>query len=143
MALMRIHQVNESGCFIACVAILTGKSYYEAFQMLHPGKNIERFRDHNIIHESVEQGAIENLQKIGIQARPSRLRRLKSLVRHGKKPAMLIMRWKDADPGCHSVIFDPETKKILDPAFFIPLKFRTYERHLVGLLYIDQPTTQG
>lgn len=113
MPLQRVYQENDAGCFIAGVASLLGKTYAEAFSLIHPYKSYYEW-SHGIEAISMQEAALSTLQRLGIKAHLSRLRRFDSL-RKSKKNMILIIRWNIMPTRCHTVVYDAESRKILDP----------------------------
>lgn len=114
MPLYRVYQENDAGCFIAGVASLLGKTYAEAFRLVHPSKSYWDSFSHGIEAMSMEEAALSTLQRLGVKAHVSRLRRFDSL-RKSKKHMILIIRWAVQPTRCHTVVYDAESRKILDP----------------------------
>ena len=111
--LHRVYQQNDDGCFIAGIAILLGKTYEEAFRLVHPQKNIYDW-SHGIEAMSLQEAALSTLQRLGVKAHVSKLRKLDSL-RKSKKNMVLIIRWNMSPTRCHTVVYDSESRQILDP----------------------------
>jgi len=65
MSLRPIAQLHHSGCFIASVAMLLGKSYDDAFHLLHPGQKTWMLPDHGFLEASVEEAAHRLLRNLG------------------------------------------------------------------------------
>jgi hypothetical protein len=139
MALKRVHQAKTDGCFIASVATLTGKTYKEAFNLVYPKRDIRYAGTHNIVDFSLEDAIVEKLEEMGLKVRRSKLRDL-NVLRRRKTPAILLIRWWPNDPDDmehHCVVYDPDSKELIDPAFRKPYKNRIYEKRIVGLVYVN------
>ena len=138
MSLRHVSQVHSSGCFTACVAMLLGKSYEEVHSLLHPTSDPQDYDCPGIRSEKVDEAASEKLQQLGIKVKRAKLRQLRSLLRHSRKHALLIIRWEWAPTLCHAIVFDVDRKRFLDPTGRT-LKRKIYERQLDSVLYVDPP----
>jgi hypothetical protein len=116
MPLQPVAQKNHTGCFIACVAMLLDKSYEEAFQLLHPGKNSTETYEHGFLDMSMEATANKLLQKLGFRSRTSKYRKFRTFQKRVNKHAIMIIRWKFDPTRCHCVLFDAEAKAFIDPS---------------------------
>lgn len=116
MALRAVRQENTTGCFIAAIATLLGKSYHETFMLLHPGKNPLLEDKHGFLDMSVERAAFGALKLAGIKAHRSSLKRFRSFTRHSKH-ALLIIRWSFAPDLCHTIIYDGGEHRFIDPTW--------------------------
>lgn len=118
--LKHIRQYHESGCFIACVAMLLHKSYDEVFKMVHPDKNINDIGiyarpGHGTVHAALTvDEQILRLPKLGIRVKPSIVRKI-STIRRNNKTALIFIRWKN-EPWCgHVIVYDGVKNKFLNP----------------------------
>jgi hypothetical protein len=139
MAYRRVQQVHDTGCFVACVASLLGKNYWEAFNLIHPYRCMV---DHAGLYGYDAKMVQNNLHRVGIKVTPSKERRINYIRRN----ALLIIRWKHEPNLLHSVLYLPKKKQFLDPAFYVPLRQRTYERQLDSVMLVDsikQPKRLG
>jgi len=129
MALKRVSQVHDQGCLYAGIATLLGISYSEAFRRIHPLDYISLLWDAPMLRaDSIGQV----LSALGIKYRISNARRVKSL-RHN---ALLIIRWSSDPRYSHTLVWDAERKKLLDPGGN-GLSFREVEAQLYRVLYIE------
>ena len=115
MPLRPIAQKNSTGCFIACVAMLLDKTYDEAFQLLHPGKNSTETYEHGFRDHSMSNVANKLLQKIGFRSRTSRYKKFRTFQKRVNKHAIMIIRWKFDPERCHCILFDADAKTFIDP----------------------------
>lgn len=140
MSLRFIHQENDTGCFVACVAMLMGKSYGEAFQLLHPGKD-SAIETHGFLTSSIKETAHEQLQKLGFATHNSRWKKFRSFVGRGKKHALMIIRWRFDPTMCHCVVFDADSKDFKDPGMGVILPgswhAKSLQRQLEHAIIID------
>lgn len=148
MAIQHVRQVHDNGCFIACMAMLTGKTYKETFSLLFPNQHPDNYLFDGIVTYDVVKTATEMLQKLGCKAKKSKYKHVRSIVKKGRTHALLIIRWKDGagygnkDPWmCHCIVFDFETKKVLDPGNHsdVPVNLKLYAKQLDTALYVDLP----
>jgi hypothetical protein len=135
MPLQRVYQENDVGCFVAGLAILLGKTYAEAFKLVHPRKSYLDWC-HGIEAVSMQEAALSTLQRLGVKAHVSRLRRFDSL-RKSKKNMILIIRWEVQPTRCHTVVYDAESRKILDPDPW-PAPVKELERQLDCVIVVDE-----
>ena len=115
MSLRLVAQKNHTGCFIACVAMLLGKNYNEAFRLLHPNKDVDLMYSHGFRDMSMESKAHQLLQKLGFKTRTSKYRKFKSFQTRGNKHAIMIIRWSFDPTMCHCILFDADAKAFIDP----------------------------
>jgi len=116
----RVQQQHDDGCVIACFAMLSGVSYWEAHG------------------EAVSAGLITRygLPKMTFAAAAKllRLKRFKCVedeitdFRSRKLPAIVMFKWFTT-PDYHSVVWDPQRKSFLDPAYPKSLGTRFYVDH--------------
>lgn len=135
MPLQRVFQENNHGCFIAGIAILLGKTYQEAFSLVHPEKSYQDW-SHGIEAFSLQDAALSTLQRLGVKAHVSRLRRFDSL-RKSKKNMILIIRWDCMPTRCHTVVYDAESRRILDPDPY-PATTKELEEQLDFAIAVDE-----
>lgn len=123
MPLRPVVQENTNGCFIACVAMLLNKNYAQAFELLHPGKNIlmavHGFRSH-----SMKEKAQELLAGLGFKSRVSRYRKFRTFQSRVNKNAIMIVRWDYAPSLCHCIMYDADGKRFIDPSGGYPVESR-------------------
>ncbi len=131
MAYRHVFQYHNSGCFVACVAMLLGKSYKQALKLIHPDKNPNTFWE--TISMPPEQ-SIERLPLLGIQTKTAKTR----TIRHLRRDALLLIRWRVQPTLMHAVVYDAKHKKLLDPGNRIPMPSHVYERQLDTVLYIEK-----
>jgi len=149
MALQSVAQVHENGCFVACVAMLIGKTYSETFAALYPDQDLnDSFK--GLVAVDLNQALTEVLQRFGFTVKRSTYRKLQSLQKHSRKNAILVIRWhwggnsepvtEDNPWMCHAVVFDAETKDFLDPSFggrAGAYDLKSYQRQLDSILYVE------
>jgi ABC-type bacteriocin/lantibiotic exporter with double-glycine peptidase domain len=132
MAYRYVSQPQSSGCFVACVAMMMGKTYQEAFKLVHPDR---QEWDRADLHPFA---AIERLKALGFKVRYAQLKKLRSL----KRDALLCIKWDWAPELGHAVLYDSEQKKFLDPGFRRPLSLSEYQRQLCFVAYFDRDNQQ-
>ena len=115
MALQPVLQEHYDGCLTAGIAILLGKSYMETFSLLR-GRFPIAEETHGFEGFSMKRVALQTLSRAGIKGRPVRFRTFNACRKHNK-PALLIIRWQWEPQRCHTIIYDHETKKFLDPYY--------------------------
>jgi hypothetical protein len=130
--LRRVEQLHGNGCFIACLAMLKGITYEEAFKLIHPDKDMAAISYYDRIGLTPEE-SIQRLEQLGLGPVHRPLRQLRNL----RRTALLLIRWEHAPTLLHGVVFDASTKKFLDPGYL--RKPKTYERQLDTVLYFKAP----
>lgn len=142
MALQLVSQKSYTGCFIACVAMLLGKTYDEAFNLLHPGKDPIAISSHGWRANSMEEKAHELLRKLGFKTHTGKYRKFNSYRERMKKNAIMIVRWSFAPSMCHCILFDAEAKSFIDPSggYIISSEYelRRLQRQLDTPIVIDK-----
>jgi hypothetical protein len=141
MALRVVAQENYTGCFIAAVATLLGKTYRETYAILHPGKNPSLESNHGFLDMSMQHAAFEALKRVGIKAHLSKVKRFETYTRHSEN-ALLIIRWKFEPHLCHTIVYDGEARKFIDPSFGMAVQnkwtIKNLESQLDFGIIIDQ-----
>ena len=116
MPLQRVSQQSDTGCFIACVAMLLGKTYGQAFRLLHPGLNPADTYTHGFREMSMEETVHRLLRGLGFKTRTSKYRKFRTFTSRVNKHAIMVIRWDFAPTLCHCVMFDAETRQFIDPS---------------------------
>lgn len=129
MAFRRVDQESDLGCFVAAVASLNDITYREAFNLIHPGSFMTPYNGGLPLSE-----APKVLKKLGWKLKKIPIKYLSSL----KKDAIIFLTWKDEPEMSHTILYDAESKKIIDPVYTPHLRMRTYERHLNSVYYIEK-----
>lgn len=136
-AYQRVEQVHDTGCFIAAVAMLLGRSYEEALKLIHPHKSMTDWDVGMHSFFLAEAGlAKEYLNKLGIKVTPSKERRLRRL----RRDAILIIRWSIEPTRLHAIIYLAKERRFLDSAYRTPLKLESYQEQLDAVMLIDSIT---
>jgi ABC-type bacteriocin/lantibiotic exporter with double-glycine peptidase domain len=132
----RILQESESGCFVACFAMLADLSYEAAFKVVFPGQFRTPYNGDIALDE-----APNKLKQLGWKIRRIRAKHLDKLT----KDALIFITWKDEPERSHSVVWDAKQKQVLDPIpSYHRLPHRVYERQLTTVIYIDhKPNYNG
>lgn len=132
--LNRVQQRHNNGCFIACLAILLGKTYEEAFKVVYPNRDCPLDYENPNVGLSPEV-SLEIIKKIGLKPKKSSLTRLKSL----KRTALVLLRWRDAPTLLHGIVFDASRQIFLDPSTPTFSNARAYQKHLDSIYYMNVP----
>lgn len=110
-------QQPPSGCAIACVAMVAGVSYDEAFLAVHDSWNAHP--------EASYKDIIAGLRKLGFSSRLAT-----DFRRQSKRPAILVFEWRGLSRGVyHSVVWDHHSKRFVDPGYKRPLGEKFYMDH--------------
>lgn len=95
-----VTQKEDAGCFVACVAMLLGVRYDTARKLLP------------VTREGIDLRKVEwSLRNLGF--RPVVVSRAKA--RRASHPTLHIIRWTFCPTTLHAYVFDPVTKRTLDP----------------------------
>jgi hypothetical protein len=141
MALRAVRQQNGTGCFIAAVATILGKTYEEAFRLCHPGKDPLVEWEHGFTDTSMMRVALQVLERVGIKGRPASFKRFSS-YRKRDKHALLIIRWKWDPTRCHTVVYDGEAHVFYDPSHGGELhkwQVKDWEKQLDCAIFVEAP----
>jgi hypothetical protein len=145
MALQRVAQKNYTGCFVAAVAMLLGKTYEDTFRLLHPGKDPAVETQHGFLDMSVTNAAFQCLDRVGIKGRPSKLKRFAS-YRKRNQHALLIIRWSFSPDLCHTIVYDGDEHKFIDPSYGEEVRkyaLKNLEQQLDSAILIDSIPTEN
>lgn len=112
--LQYVGQYHSSGCFIACVAMLLGKSYLEIFNQIHPYKDFDRSRT---VSYPIDKSLSMLTTKFGIECRRTNIRKIFD-IRKSNKHLLVIIKWEDDRSLGHAIIFDAAMKKFHDPCYY-------------------------
>ena len=137
MSLNHVWQNNDTGCFIACVSMLTGQGYYQTLVMLKPKSN---YLCHGFKTRSISKTVLRLLKRAGIKAHVSSAKKFNSFKKINNH-ALFIIRWKEEPDQCHTIVYDFESKKFLDPHFGDKLtarQLKTLERQLDTAIIVDK-----
>jgi hypothetical protein len=127
--------------------MLLGKSYEEAFNLLHPGKKMSETYSHGWSALSMEDKTHELLRGLGFKTHSGKYRKFKSYQDRVKKNAIMIIRW-DFDPTmCHCILFDADAKQFIEPSggyvILSPNTLKSLQRQLDTPIIIDRiPTSE-
>lgn len=134
--LQRVPQLHDSGCFIACVAMLLKVSYQEAFNKLFPGTTMPCPKENPYATVGLlTEESLQLLPSVGLKFQPAKLRSIKSLR---KRTSLIIIRWRDEPDVSHGIVFDGESGTFLDPCYQQPLRYQVYDRNLETIYYIKK-----
>ena len=100
-----VYQKHNTGCAVACAAMLAGVSYKKALEAIHGKKNAPRQKSATIA--KMRKG----LQQLGVKTRETgRFMQL-------KQPAIMMFEWPQ-EPGLHHcIVYDPAFGgRFVDPA---------------------------
>jgi hypothetical protein len=100
-----IYQRYASDCFPTCIAIVANISHNFALKLLNP------FHKKGSSYESQDDDAIRILRFLGFKVRKRFIKDFTTLT----QPAILAISVDDENFG-HVVVWDPETKQVLDPS---------------------------
>lgn len=115
-----VRQRHQRGCASACLAMLTGKTYYQVLNYLHPKrKRNKRGYDVAIGHKEFFYA----LSKYGFKPELDWVADITKL----EVPAVLAVHLSEVDNNLHAVLWDSKEKRILDPNRAQPLSIDHYQ----------------
>lgn len=130
-----VRQIHEYGCFPAALAMISGRSYNEMLKLIYPKRKKANWNIDGVSDEAIYR----SLNRLGIKYRKRKPTTLSNI----KSNAILIIGNYLGDTNTdHTVIWDYEKQKILDP---YPNKNRsrkkkfpltTYQNNLLYILEI-------
>lgn len=141
MPLQPVSQESHTGCFIACVGMLLGKSYSEAFRLLHPGKDPITTYPHGFSDMSMEEAAHRLLRGLGFKTHTGKYKKFGTYQKRSNKHAIMIIRWDFEPTMCHCIMFDGEGKNFIEPdgGYIVQSKYtlKSLQRQLDCAIVID------
>lgn len=129
-----VKQIDTHGCGVACIAMISGKKYFEVREVLH--SNIKRLMklpnfQNDIFSKDLETGVstkicpckydvgiysseFENVLKkcLGLQCSFIKFHSLRTIKKHC---ILFLVRLSGYEHGSHAVVFDAKSRRILDP----------------------------
>ena len=132
----RVRQEHSDGCFVACVAMLLGVSYLEAFKLVHPTRYVDEYGYGFAGVEGMDPvaDAFKILERLNLNPRLANVKDMKYL----RRTALVIIRWKYSPELMHAVVFNPVAKKILDPAYETASHMKRYADQMEAAIYISK-----
>jgi hypothetical protein len=122
--------------------MLLGKTYAEAFQLLHPGKDPITTYPHGFRDMSMERVAHKLLRGLGFKTHTGRYKKFRSYQQHSKKHTIMIIRWAFAPDMCHCIMYDAEAKRFIEPdgGYAVESKYtlKSLQRQLECSIVIDK-----
>jgi hypothetical protein len=136
MVPQRVRQDHDSGCFVACVAMLLGVTYLEAFKLVHPNRELDEYGYGFAGLEGMDPvaQAFEVLEKLNLNPRLANVKEM----RHLRRTAVVIIRWKYTPTLMHAIVFNPADKIILDPAYERASEMKRYAEQMDAAIYIKK-----
>lgn len=130
--MIKIRQKHRTGCCVASLAMLLGISYEDALKALHPNR-----KPHQKVSGRMNTIA-KALNRLGIEVKiHNNISNLmfnigehidiKSLT----KPALLCIYMVDVHTDNHAVVWDPKTRKVLDPGRTKNRSVEYYQKRLL------------
>lgn len=118
MPLYRVRQDHHDGCFVACVAMLLGITYLEAFKIVHPDRVLDEYGygSAGIREVDIPGAAFDILKRLNLNPKQARVRHMRNL----RRLAVVLIRWRIDPTLMHAVVFDPKKKILLDPSSSAP-----------------------
>jgi hypothetical protein len=133
-----IKQIHDNGCFLACLAILKGITYEQAFQLVYPGRTMPPkdaiYREHDVALPTEQ--ALKLMPRFGLHLQKSNLRSVHSLRR---RTSLILLRWQVEPTQMHALVYDGEAGKILDPCYdFFPVTLGDINNNLDSIYYVKK-----
>lgn len=141
-----IKQRHTTGCGIASLAMVAGISYAAACKLLHP-KHVLRHK----LSAIYEPDVVASLRKLGIKANAVKARTLTNgvpriiQIKELTQPSILIIevpkrygKIEFENTTMHAVVWDPISKKILDPNPIPALKYDFYQKNLRWVILTEE-----
>ncbi len=121
-----IRQYHEYGCIIACVAMLSGLTYKQAYSHIFPHKKPKKLRGIYVRDEFFNR-----LMKLGLK-----VRKVKPAKSYKENALVAVVHPIYAYPeGFHGVVWSKDSERFLDP---YPTPRRYMKKHLPQRSYIDK-----
>lgn len=114
-------QEYADGCGVACLAMVTGISYWESLAVLHPHRYPGDFMTS---HETSNESLIEELKRAGFEVTV----RIRPDIRTLKDSVLVVRYLINKKLYMHTVVWDSEQQLVLDP--FDDRPFEEYESGL-------------
>lgn len=133
MSFQKINQFHKSGCLIACLAMITKRSYKEICYEMFPDRPY--LMCSNVINVGTNLAYLPLILKsFNIKFELSDIKDLSLL----KKNALIILNWRNQPTLSHCVLFDKETLSIIEPSSKLSriCSFKTYQRHLHSVILL-------
>ena len=131
----RVEQLHDTGCFVACLAMLLDTTYQQAFQLVYPNRPMPAPWDRlERVWLDPEQ-ALNMMPKFGIHPIRASIRSVRSLK---KRTSLVLLRWRTQPSLQHALIFDGETGNFVDPSFKTSLNHKVMNRNLEAIYYIKK-----
>lgn len=112
--LKHIKKLDQYGCVLACLAMITGKSYFEIREAVH--KSVPRFKNTWSNSQVIGLLSLEMINflklEFNISGKHIKFRSLRALKRHC---ILLILPLDGNITLGHGVVFDAKARCILDP----------------------------
>jgi ABC-type bacteriocin/lantibiotic exporter with double-glycine peptidase domain len=120
----RIKQRHRTSCGIACFAMVTGISYNKSIKKVFP-----RRKPYSLLTTNALK-LVTALLKLKFEV--DYYDNDKHNIFDIKNKAILIIKAVEGDG--HAVVWDPESKRILDPDRKKPLSVKSYNKHLIFII---------
>ena len=116
--------------------MLLGTTYLEAFKLVHPDRYVDEYGygRAGVEDMDVPNAAFNILQKLNLNPKRANVQQM----RHLRRLAMVLIRWTDSPTIMHAIVFDPKSKRILDPAYSNPLSMKRYAMQMDAAFYVDK-----
>jgi len=124
----RISQRYRTDCFPTCIAMISGMSHKKALKFVHPRGKIRR---HPVTNRKSYYGSslihkVFAIAKLGYDIN-LHSKKPRSFAKF-RNPTLIQIKWK-TDGSYHAIVWDPETKKILDPGYKKALPYKLYRKN--------------
>lgn len=122
----RIKQRHRTSCGVACFAMVTGISYNKSIKKVFP-----RRKPYSLLATNAFK-LVKALLKLGFKVNYYDYDQDKLNINDIKNKAILIIKAEEGDG--HAVVWDPESKRILDPYRKRSLSVKSYNKCLIFVI---------
>ena len=123
----RIKQRHRTSCGVACFAMITGASYNKSIKKVFPRRKPYSLLTTNALR------LVKALLKFGLKVNYYDYNEHNIL--DIKNKSILIIKALEGDG--HAVVWDPESKRILDPDRKRPLNIKSYNKRLIFIIEVE------
>ena len=129
-----VAQNHNTGCFVACIAILLETSYEDAFERIHkkPCPPPDAYFRQHLVGLTPER-SLELMPSLGLKVEKSNLRNVRSLRR---RTSLILLRWRTEPTQMHGIVFDGEAGRFLDPDPMYPITMCRMQKNLEAIYHI-------
>lgn len=134
MLLRRVRQDHHDGCFVACIAMLLGVTYLDAFKIVHPDRALDEYGYGfaGIQEIDIARAAFDILKRLNLNPKRANVQEIRRL----RRLSVVLIRWRCSPTLLHAVVFDPKNKTILDPSSNYP-NMKDLSEQMEAAFYVE------